>query len=70
MQNSKATTLWQLSNTLKTAAIRQSNTTIKLMLRPGVIVFAAITNNTHLRLIAIALKSLEIVMDIFLAIES
>ena len=67
MQNSKATILWQLANTLPTAAIRQSNTTIKLMLLLGVTAFAAITSNT--RLIAIALKRLEIVGDLFLAIE-
>ena len=67
MQNSKATTLWKLANTLPTAAIRQRNTTTKLMLLLGVTAFATITSNT--RLIAIALKSLKIVMDIFLAIE-
>lgn len=67
MQNSKATTLWQLANTLPTAAIRQSNTTTKLMLLLGVTAFATLTSNSGL--IAIALKMLEIVMHIFLAIE-
>ena len=67
-QNSKATTLWQLVNTLPTSSIRQSNTTIKLMLLLGVTAFATITSNA--RLIAIALKRLDIVgMHIFLAIE-
>ena len=67
MQNSKATTLWQLANSLPTAARRQSNTTTKLMLLLGVAAFAKLTSNT--RLIAIALKRLEIVGDLFLAIE-
>ena len=64
MQNSKATTL---SNTLPTAARRQSNTTTKLMLLLGVTAFAKLTSNS--RLIAIALKRLEMVGDILLAIE-
>ena len=67
MHNSKTTALWQLANTLPTAAIRQSNTTTKLMLLLGVAAFVTITRNS--RLIAIALKRLEKVMDIFLAIE-
>ena len=67
MQNRKATTLWQLANTLPTAAIKQSNTTTKLMLLLGVTAFATFTRD--LRLIAIALKRLKIVLDIFLAIE-
>ena len=67
MQNSKETTLWQLANTLPTAAIKQSNTTTKLMLLLGVTAFAYITSNTSL--IAIALRRLEIIMDIFLKIE-
>jgi hypothetical protein len=53
MQNGKAALLWQLVNTLPTAA-RQSNTTIKLMLLLGVTAFATITGISSL--IAIALK--------------
>ena len=67
IQNSKATTLWQLANTLPKAARRQSNKTTKLMLLLGVTAFATIASNSLL--IAIALNCLKMVMHIFLAIE-
>ena len=56
-----------MANSLPAAAIRQRHTTTKLMLLLGVTVIAPIISYSHS--IAIVLKYLKIVVDLYLAIE-